>query len=252
MVICMRTRVGDHVELGSSRSSGRLLVDFRNTSSRAARWSRGRSVVTRQALVQSNRGGASEGAQGPEPTSGFDRSGVAGAHQDNRPPVQFLWDDRERRRGARLVGAAHEVAVEAEDLVSVACVPEDGAGQNAGSDGVELELERGDHREVAAPSAQRPEEIGVLVGAGRQQLTVGGDDIGASRLSTARPCLRMSQPMPPPRVRPATPVEGLMPPVVASPWAWVCWSTSPQRTALHLGRPRCRVDPDGPHRSTGR
>src|SRR5262245_56534255 len=39
----------------------------------------------------------------------------------------------------------------------------------------------------------------------------------------------MSQPMPPPRLRPPTPVWPTMPPVVARPCAWVSWSTSPHR-----------------------
>ena len=43
------------------------------------------------------------------------------------------------------------------------------------------------------------------------------------------PCLRMSQPMPPPRLRPPTPVWPTMPPVVARPCACVSWSTSPHR-----------------------
>jgi hypothetical protein len=51
----------------------------------------------------------------------------------------------------------------------------------------------------------------------------------STRLSTVSPCLRMSQPMPPPRLRPPTPVWPTMPPVVASPWAWVSWSTSAHR-----------------------
>ena len=134
--------------------------------------------------------GPPEGAQGAEHHfSVLNRSDVAGAHQDDRPPVQFLGDVRQRRRGAEshdraeLVGSvAHEVAVEAEDLVSVACVPEDGAGQDAGSDGVELELERGDHTEVAASSAQRPKEVGVLVFGCPQQFAVGGHDIGGEQV----------------------------------------------------------------------
>ena len=40
-----------------------------------------------------------------------------------------------------------------------------------------------------------------------------------SRLSTVRPCLRDSQPKPPPSVSPATPVVELMPSGVASPKA---------------------------------
>src|SRR5450755_2476565 len=50
----------------------------------------------------------------------------------------------------------------------------------------------------------------------------------ARRLSQARPYLRISQPMPPPSVNPATPVEETRPPVVASPCACVSWSTSAQ------------------------
>ena len=47
-----------------------------------------------------------------------------------------------------------------------------------------------------------------------------------TRLSHASPCLRISEPMPPPRVSPATPVEEMRPPVVARPCACVSWSTS--------------------------
>src|SRR3546814_7826622 len=60
---------------------------------------------------------------------------------------------------AELVGSvADEVAVEPEDLPGVGRVPEDGPGQNGGPDGVQAELERGDHAEVAAAAPQRSEE----------------------------------------------------------------------------------------------
>jgi len=49
------------------------------------------------------------------------------------------------------------------------------------------------------------------------------------------PCSRISQPIPPPKVRPAMPVWLTMPPVVASPDAWLAWSISPHRT------PACAV-----------
>src|SRR5215468_7214057 len=79
---------------------------------------------------------------------------------------------------AELVGSvADEVAVEAEDLLGVGRVPEDGPGQDGGPDGVEAELERGDHAEVAAASSQRPEQVGVLVLGRPQQLAVGRYDI---------------------------------------------------------------------------
>jgi hypothetical protein len=38
---------------------------------------------------------------------------------------------------------------------------------------------------------------------------------------------RCSQPIPPPRVKPATPVVETIPPVTASPACWVCASSSP-------------------------
>ena len=43
-----------------------------------------------------------------------------------------------------------------------------------------------------------------------------------------RPYMRVRWPRPPPRVRPPTPVVEMMPLGVASPNAWVAWSTSPQ------------------------
>src|SRR5215218_2428330 len=47
-------------------------------------------------------------------------------------------------------------------------------------------------------------------------------------LSHARPCLRMSQPSPPPNVRPPTPVLEMRPPVVARPCGCVAASKSRQ------------------------
>ena len=42
-----------------------------------------------------------------------------------------------------------------------------------------------------------------------------------------RPAFGFSQPMPPPRVRPATPVWPTVPAGTARPWAWVAASSSP-------------------------
>src|SRR5215469_9430656 len=47
-----------------------------------------------------------------------------------------------------------------------------------------------------------------------------------SRLSIVSPYFRVRWPIPPPRVRPATPVLETMPDGTASPKAWVAWSTS--------------------------
>ena len=43
---------------------------------------------------------------------------------------------------------------------------------------VQLELERGDDPEVASATAQRPEEVRILVVAGTNQLTGGGHYVG--------------------------------------------------------------------------
>ena len=57
-----------------------------------------------------------------------------------------------------------------------------------------------------------------------------------TRLSHERPRPRVRYPMPPPRVRPATPVVETTPPVVASPYACVAWLKSP-----HVAPPPARA-----------
>src|SRR5882672_5666800 len=47
----------------------------------------------------------------------------------------------------------------------------------------------------------------------------------ARRLSTVRPCLRCSRPIPPPSVRPATPVCPMTPTGHTRPWAWAALSS---------------------------
>jgi len=50
-------------------------------------------------------------------------------------------------------------------------------------------LERGDDPEVPAAAAQAPEQVRVLLGAGRHALAVGGDDLGAEQVVARRPVL---------------------------------------------------------------
>jgi hypothetical protein len=52
-----------------------------------------------------------------------------------------------------------------------------GPARTVGPDGVEAEIERGDHAEVAAATSQRPEQIGVLILGRAQQLAVGRHDV---------------------------------------------------------------------------
>ena len=69
------------------------------------------------------------------------------------------------------------------------------------------------------------------------------------RLSTVAPYLRISQPIPPPSVRPSIPVcrndaaDGGEPEVLR-----LAIELAPQHARLGARRPRCRVDPDAPHR----
>ena len=71
----------------------------------------------------------------------------------------------------------------------------------------------------------------------------------ASRLSQVRPYLRISQPMPPPSVRPAMPVWEICPPVTARPWAWVaCVQLAPEDTGLGAHGALLRVHFDALHR----
>src|SRR6266511_1706191 len=164
------------------------------------------------------------------------RSGVADGNRDCRPEVQLLADVRQRRDraepnvGPALVGrVGDEVPVEAQDLGGVLGRPEHRSGHDGGADRVQREPERADDAEVPASASQGPEQVGVIIGRRPDDLALGGDHLGLYEVSTVSPCLRMSQPMPPPRLTPPTPVWLTMPPVVARPCACVSWSTSPHR-----------------------
>jgi hypothetical protein len=52
-----------------------------------------------------------------------------------------------------------------------------GPARTSGADRVELELELGDNAEVPSGPADAPEQVAVLVGAGGDQLAVGGHEI---------------------------------------------------------------------------
>ena len=62
-------------------------------------------------------------------------------------------------------------------------------------DRVELDLERGDDPEVAAAAAQRPEQVGLVVGVDAAELAVGGDELdrGDAVRRTGRACGRTSR-----------------------------------------------------------
>ena len=94
----------------------------------------------------------------------------------------------------------------------------DEAGEHLGTHRVQRELERGHDAEVAATAADAPEQIGVLLGARSQPAVPSAVTTSAEmRLSIVSPCLRLSQPNPPPSVSPAMPVVELMPTGSARP-----------------------------------
>ena len=61
---------------------------------------------------------------------------------------------------------------------------------------VQLEVERGDDAEVAAATAQTPEQVGVLVGRRRPPRPSAVTTSASIRLSHVKPNLRSSQPLP--------------------------------------------------------
>jgi hypothetical protein len=70
---------------------------------------------------------------------------------------------------------------------------------------VQPELELGDHAEVAAAAAQRPEQVRVLLRAGPQHLAGGGDDLGGQQVVTRQPELRGEPAEPAAQGQPADP-----------------------------------------------
>ena len=113
---------------------------------------------------------------------------------------------------------------------------------SSGPSGCARKVNGRDDPEVAAAAAQAPEELRVF---GRARGTCSPSAVitsAPSRLSTVRPCARVSQPTPPPSVRPATPVAGD--------------DADRYDEAVRLGRPvdvgeRCARPPRGPSPADG-
>src|SRR5436190_23177238 len=71
--------------------------------------------------------------------------------------------------------------------------------------------------EVPAAAAERPEQLPVPPGIDVQALPSRGHDLHSEQIVDRQPCLRTSQPMPPPRVNPAIPTDPVSPNPVARP-----------------------------------
>ena len=83
--------------------------------------------------------------------------------------------------------AAHELPVEAQHLRRLLDRPERRPGHHRRPHRMGLELKLGDHPEVAAAAAQRPEQVGVLVGAGVHQRAVGEHHVGPDEAVDRQP-----------------------------------------------------------------
>src|SRR5512132_3996016 len=166
----------------------------------------------------------------------LDGSGVAAGHRDGWPEVQVLVDHRQRRHraepndGPELVGrVGDEVPVEAQDLGGVLGRPEDRSGRDGGPTGCSANRNELTTPTFPPPPRSAQNRSGWWLADARTMSPSAVTTSASTRLSTVSPCLRMSHPMPPPRLTPPTPVWLTMPPVVARPCACVSWSTSPHR-----------------------
>ena len=94
---------------------------------------------------------------------------------------------------------------------------------------VQPEVQTRRDAEVAASPTETAEEFRVLVGTGVDNRSIRRDDFCArSGDPHDSPCWAVRCPIPPPRVRPQTPVEATTPPGAMSPTAWVAVSKSSQ------------------------
>jgi len=170
--------------------------------------------------------------------------------------VQFFVDDRQRRDRAEpddvaeLIGrVGGEVTVEAQYVDGVLGRPEHRSGEHGGADAVQRETERGDDAEVAAPAAQRPEQVGVIVGRRPDNLALGGDQLGLHQVVDGEPVLA-HQP-----ADPAAQTETTDPGVAhdaarGGQTERLCLvvDIAPQGTALDQGPALDGIDRDGAHR----
>lgn len=98
-------------------------------------------------------------------------------------------DGAEQEEGVQLAGRVREeIAVGGEDFGAEFDGPEGGAGDDR-AHFVQPEQERGDDAEVAAATADRPVQVGVLVGARAYALPVRQDELGLQQVVDGQPAL---------------------------------------------------------------
>ena len=103
------------------------------------------------------------------------------------------WQRRDRAEpddGAELVrSVGDEVAVEVHDVGGVLGRPEHRSGDDGGAQWVQRETERAGDAEVPAAAAQRPEQVGVIVGRRADDLALGGDHLDLREVVDGEPVL---------------------------------------------------------------
>jgi hypothetical protein len=90
-------------------------------------------------------------------------------------------------RGQLVRGVARILAIEAEHVFGRREGIQHHAAQDGRPDRVQPELERGDHAEVAAAAPDGPEQVRVFAFACRQELALGGNDVGGQKVVTGKP-----------------------------------------------------------------
>ena len=118
-----------------------------------------------------------------------DRAGVHAGDRDRGLPAQLVRDAVLVGRGQEDVGERdlvrrvdHEVAEAPQRLASLRARVEHEPAEDLGPDRVQRELERGHDAEVAAAAAQRPEQLGMLVGGGADRLAARGHELDGEQV----------------------------------------------------------------------
>src|SRR4030095_8950098 len=95
-------------------------------------------------------------------------------------------DEPEERLGAQLFrGGGHDIAEVAQHISPLLRRVHGYGGHHDGADGMRPEFKRGDDPEVTAPTADRPEEVGVFCRTGGEKAAIGCDDISRQQIVAA-------------------------------------------------------------------
>ena len=142
-----------------------------------------------------------------------------------------------------------ELAVEAQNFMGIVQMVEDRPGEHDRPDRVQAVLERGDDAEVRPGAAHAPEQIGVVVLAGGDELAVRSNEVDGEEVVDRRAVLA-HQPADPAAERQAgdpgvrnDAADGGEPEVLR-----LAIELAPQHARLGAHRARCRVDSDALHR----